>query len=374
MARTTGGSGFKMKSGNGPLKFKNMGSSPVKATTRFPMRTNEQGERVRSNKLGEAISKFASDPVGKISKFGSKLHKKLQAVKDPLAGRKSKLNKTAKINNVTKKPNVAPNLKDKIEVKTSNNLTFGNFGDNKNKNITAPELKDRNNNTLRVPTSAAEKSLQISTTGKKYKDNWRTTGNYAQNIKTKSKKVYPGTKVKSNKPGALEQQFNKNAQKKANIKQGPKVKSKGVLISDQGPKTFNKIKNSLNLKTKNLSNIDITGKKPDRNPMSVTPRKNNEVTIKKTPSADYNYTMTSNNKTKKVKTNKVKTKKVRNKRNAGESQYQADMRIRTAKLKANRIAKTAANKKTKAKPVDLTKKTKAKPVDLTKKTGLGPRA
>ena len=30
MARTTGKSGFKMRSGNGPLKFKTMGSSPVK--------------------------------------------------------------------------------------------------------------------------------------------------------------------------------------------------------------------------------------------------------------------------------------------------------------------------------------------------------
>ena len=74
MARTTGKAGFKMRSGNGPLNFKSMGSSPVQKN----IFSDRPGYK---EKVAEKRAKFRSDVgefVGGLRKAGQDVHEKLQ--------------------------------------------------------------------------------------------------------------------------------------------------------------------------------------------------------------------------------------------------------------------------------------------------------
>ena len=345
MARTTGKSGFKMRSGNGPLKFKSMGSSPVKQN----IFSDRPGYK---EKVAEKRAKFRSDVgefVGGLRKAGQDVHEKLQKAGEYMSADAIRARRDARIAK-------------KSEPKASNVvLSEAEKTQQKHKAI------DEKYGFKSVKQLEAEHEAKKSNKATYGTENPTTTdiakGDYG--YLNPSQKIKPDFKTYNPKTYELDHGKFLDPDRYKNIEAGSDVHFGPIGTLDEGNERRFEPKN-LKIKSSAPGDLEkaITAPKVHGPKQSKADLENIEKG-KARGEARKGYRVPSSKTTKtetKVKT-KVRTKKVKNPRKAGESQYQADVRARRERNRAKLKAKRAAEEKA-----------KNAPVDLTKKTGLGPRA
>ena len=233
---------FKMKSGN-TTPFKQMGSSPVK-------------KNIFKGREGY-------DPAAKRAKFKADITAFGQGLKKAGKDIKGKVDKAAMYMS-----------SDAIRARRKTSLA------NKNK-IGKEEAINTYNAKEKIRTDLETKSFRANQAAK--------TVEYRKNLATKTKKL--------NKPGLLERQITKTAQKKKSTSK-PTVKQEGLLSREirktakakterlTGPKQAKKFKkiNNIKLTTTGLTGTTISGKKVNKNKMAVNnkPTGSNTVKAKKT--------------------------------------------------------------------------------------------